>query len=264
MKTFIDPNLLLRLRVGPLAPYLDAYLKHIQQLGFLPTSAPMQMYSIARFSRWLGDQSFDLCRLDEAIVRRFLERDPSVVHSAESATIHRLLAMLRRIGVALPKTPKPVNYQQRFIEAYRCYLLQERGLTIATVAYFVRFAQEFLYRFGSGDLNLAEVRAQHVTDFVQQRSRQLSRGRAKLLVTALRSLLRYMRHRGEISIDAARCVPAVAMWSLSTLPKSLPPGAVQRLLENCERETPLGKRTTPFSCSSLGSGCGPARLLRWN
>jgi hypothetical protein len=137
MKTFIDPNLLLRLRVGPLAPYLDAYLKHIQQLGFLPTSAPMQMYAIARFSRWLGDQSFDLCRLDEAIVRRFLERDPSIVHSAESATIHRLLAMLRRIGVALPKTPKPVHYQQRFIEAYRCYLLQERGLAIATVAYFV-------------------------------------------------------------------------------------------------------------------------------
>ena len=27
MKTFIDPNLLQRPRVGPLAPYLDAYLK---------------------------------------------------------------------------------------------------------------------------------------------------------------------------------------------------------------------------------------------
>ena len=27
MKTFIDPNLLHRLQVGPLAPYLDAYLK---------------------------------------------------------------------------------------------------------------------------------------------------------------------------------------------------------------------------------------------
>lgn len=35
MKTFIDPNLLQRLRVGPLAPYLDAYLKHIEQEGFV-------------------------------------------------------------------------------------------------------------------------------------------------------------------------------------------------------------------------------------
>jgi hypothetical protein len=53
MKIFIDPNLLQR--VGPLAPYLDTYLKHIEQEGFLPSSAPMQMYAIARFSKWLRD-----------------------------------------------------------------------------------------------------------------------------------------------------------------------------------------------------------------
>jgi hypothetical protein len=56
MKTFIDPNLLQRLRVGPLAPYLDAYLKHLEQDGFLPSSAQMQMYAIARFSKWLRER----------------------------------------------------------------------------------------------------------------------------------------------------------------------------------------------------------------
>ena len=60
MKTFIDPNLLQRLRVGPLAPYLDAYLKRIEQEGFLPSSAPMHMYAIARFSKWLCDRQYDL------------------------------------------------------------------------------------------------------------------------------------------------------------------------------------------------------------
>ncbi len=96
MKTFIDPNLLQRLRVGPLAPYLDAYLKHIEQEGFLPSSAPMQMYAIARFSKWLRDRQFDLHQVDEAAVNRFLKRDPGVVHSCECATLRRLLAMLRR------------------------------------------------------------------------------------------------------------------------------------------------------------------------
>jgi hypothetical protein len=38
MKTFIDPNLLQRLRVGPLAPYLDAYLKHIELWVVIPHS----------------------------------------------------------------------------------------------------------------------------------------------------------------------------------------------------------------------------------
>jgi site-specific recombinase XerD len=203
----------------------------------------MQMYAIARFSKWLEDRSFDLCRVDEAIIRRFLERDPGVVHSGESATLRRLLAMLRRIGLTLAKVPEPRNCQQRFIEDYRCYLLQERCLAVATLAYFVRFAEEFLSdRFGNANLNLVELCPQDVTGFVQRRARWLSPGRAKLLVTALRSLLRYMRHQGAISTDLARCVPPVAMWSLSTLPKSLPAGAVQRLLDQHERETPRGKR----------------------
>ena len=243
MKTFIDPNLLHRLRVGPLAPYLDAYLKHIEQEGFLPSSAPMQMYAIARFSKWLCDQSFELRQVDEATISRFLRRDRGIVHSGESATLRRLLAMLRRIGVALATTSEPGNCRQRFLDHYRRYLLQERGLAVDTLVYFGQFAEQFLCDgFGNGDLNLSELCAKDVTDFVQNRAHQLSPGRAKLLVTALRSLLRYMRHQGEISVDLARCVPPVANWSLSSLPKFLPAGTVQQLLDHYERDTPLGKR----------------------
>ena len=36
MQTFVDPSLLQRLRVGPLALYLDAYLKQIEDQGFSP------------------------------------------------------------------------------------------------------------------------------------------------------------------------------------------------------------------------------------
>ena len=123
--------------------------------------------------------------------------------------------------------------------------------------YFVRFAEQFLSaRFSNGDLNLSQLCAKDVTDFVRNRAHQLSPGRAKLLVTALRSLLRYVRHQGEIPIDLARCVLPVAMWSLSTLPKFLPAGTVQRLLDQCERETPRERGTTPFSC------CSPAWGLR--
>jgi hypothetical protein len=56
----IDPDLLDRLRVGPLASHLDAYLKRIEQEGFLPSSVPMQMYAVARFSNWLQTSSTTL------------------------------------------------------------------------------------------------------------------------------------------------------------------------------------------------------------
>jgi len=122
MKTFIDPNLLHRLRVGPLAPYLDAYLKHIEQEGFLPSSAPMQMYAIARFSKWLRDRQFDLYQVDESAVNRFLKRDPGVVHSCECATLRRLLAMLRELGVTVAKASETTTCREQFLDDYRHYL----------------------------------------------------------------------------------------------------------------------------------------------
>jgi site-specific recombinase XerD len=243
MQTFVDPDLLDRLRVGPLAPHLDTYLKRIEQEGFLPSSVPMQMYVIARFSSWLHTGQVDLHQMDEATVERFLHRDLGVVHSAESAPLRRFLAMLREIGVTAAKPPEPRNCRQRFVDEYRRYLLGERGLAETSLRNYVPFAEQLLYsRFGQSGMNLSELTAMDVTKFVQDRVRQLSSGRAKLLVTALRSFLRYLRHRGEISIDLAGCVPAVAVWSLSTLPKFLPAGTVQRILDHCERDTPDGKR----------------------
>jgi len=243
MQTFVDPDLLDRLRVGPLASYLDAYLKRIEQEGFLPSSVPMQMYAIARFSNWLDTGQIDLPQMDEATVERFLHRDLDVVHSAESAPLRRFLAMLRESGVTAAKPPVPRNSRERFVDEYRRYLLRERGLAKTSLLNYVPFAEQLLSsRFSQSDINLSELTAMDVTKFMQDRVRQLSPGRAKLLVTALRSFLRYLRHQGEISIDLAGCVPAVAVWSLSTLPKFLPAGTVQRVLDHCERDTPDGKR----------------------
>jgi site-specific recombinase XerD len=243
MQPFIDPDLLARLRVGPLASYLDAYLKHIEHQGFLPSSVPMQMYGIARFSNWLQARQLGVQQVDEATIERFLKRDPGTVHSSESAPLRRLLGILREMGLAPVKPPEPRNCQQRFVDEYRRYLLQERGLAKTSLVNYVPFAEQLLSdRFGQSAMDLAELTAQDVTKFLQDHARQLSPGRAKLLVSALRSFLRYLRHHGEISIDLAGCVPPVAAWSFSTVPKFLPAGTVQRVLDQCERDSPDGKR----------------------
>ena len=70
----------------------------------------------------------------------------------------------------------------------------------------------------------------------------MSPGRAQLLVTSLRSFLRYLRHQGKITADLAACVPTVARWSFASLPKSLPEGVVQKVLDHNDRKTSLGRR----------------------
>jgi site-specific recombinase XerD len=243
MQSFIAPDLLGRLRVGPLAPYLDHYLKRIEQEGFLPSSVPMQMYAIARFSKWLDLHGVDLRQLDEAIIERFLQRDLNVVHSGESAPLWRLLAMLRELGVTAAKPAERRDGQQSCTYDYRRYLIQERGLAETTVPHYVTFAEQFLsHRFGQADLNLSELTATDVATFLREHARQLSPGRSRLMVTALRSFLRYLRYQGQLAVDLAECVPPVAAWSLPTVPKFLPAGTVQRVLDQCERSTPEGKR----------------------
>ena len=61
-------------------------------------------------------------------------------------------------------------------------------------------------------------------------------------MTALRSFLRYLRLREVIATDLAACVPTVASWSLSTLPRFLPACDVERVLKCCDRKTTAGRR----------------------
>jgi site-specific recombinase XerD len=108
---------------------------------------------------------------------------------------------------------------------------------------YVPFVEQLLSkRFPLSEMNLSELTARDVTNFLQDHAGQLSPGRVKLLVTALRSFLRYLRHQGETSVNLAGCVPSVALWSLSSVPKFLPAGSVQKILDHCECDTPDGRR----------------------
>ena len=66
--------------------------------------------------------------------------------------------------------------------------------------------------------------------------------RAQLMVSALRSFFRFLLQRGEIATDLAACVPAVADWRLSTVPKYLSAEEIERLLSSCDQGTGVGRR----------------------
>jgi site-specific recombinase XerC len=94
------------------------------------------------------------------------------------------------------------------VAEFRRYLLHERGLAPSTLLNYVPVAEQFLAeRFHNRAPDFAVLRAPHVTGFVMRHAHQLSPVRAGLMVTALRSFFRYLRHRGEIATDLAGCVP---------------------------------------------------------
>jgi site-specific recombinase XerC len=74
------------------------------------------------------------------------------------------------------------------------------------------------------------------------------------MARALRTFLRYLYSQGEMTTDLAACIPRVANWQLSTLPRFLEPDQVDRVLKRCSRNTGLGKRNYAIllSLSRLG------------
>jgi integrase/recombinase XerD len=78
--------------------------------------------------------------------------------------------------------------------------------------------------------------------FVQRQAPRLHLKRAKLLTTALRSFLHYARYREEIALDLAAAVPVVANWTMTSIPRAIPPDSVRQLLASISRQTAIGRR----------------------
>jgi len=77
---------------------------------------------------------------------------------------------------------------------------------------------------------------------VQRQATLVTSKRAPLVVTALRSFLRYLFHRGILAIDLAMCVPTIATWSLANVPRFLAREQIQKILGSCDQRTAIGKR----------------------
>jgi site-specific recombinase XerD len=155
-----------------------------------------------------------------------------------------LLEHLRQSDVIPTPTPEVDDSELGRIERdFANYLAQERRLSQASLDNNLPTVRKFLKeRFGDRPILLGEIDQTDISRFVLRHAKNLSRGRAKLMVTALRSWFRFLRLRGDISTELAGAVPAVASWRFATLPKWIPPEEVEQLLRSCDQSTATGQR----------------------
>jgi site-specific recombinase XerD len=243
---FPDPTSQRRFRVGPLTCDLDGFAAQLAAEGYSHSSARNKLRLIRDLSRWLEHEGLDVEVLDELRVRAFLvARGSRRTAQREATTARQLLSYLRandRIPAA-PSGPSSDSAMGRMEQDYERFLVRERGLTSATVKNYLPTVHVFLTeRFGTETIELERLVAQDANQFILRHAQHLSRTRAKLLVTALRSFLRFLYQRGDIPVDVASAVLPVMHWRLSGLPKSLTPEQVKSMLESCDRSTVIGRR----------------------
>lgn len=230
-----------RWHFGPLARHVDAFATQIFELGYARATRREKLRVVAAFGRWLERRGRVVADVDEQV---FVEYQRGRHRRSDSTTLSDLLETLRRIGVVPRPAPMPVECpRERVVQAFARYLVEERALSQASLDNSLPFVRSFLaYRFVAGPVVLGDLRAADVTRFLLRKVHTVGASRAKLMVGALRSFFRFLRWRGDIAIDLASAVPRVAEWRLSSLPKALPAGDVERLLISCSQTTVTGQR----------------------
>ena len=231
---------------GPLGPHIGAYAVLLQEQGYSHEGARRQLLPVAGLSRWLQRRRLTAADVDLTIVERYLRDCARRRHpeSCNRSALRKLVDLLHRQGIGHEVHPvEPQSAQERVEEAFKRYLVQERGLSPATLPNYLPFVHALLLeRFRGGPIRLERLCAADIVGFVRRHAPALSPARAKLMTTALRSFLRHLQHGGEIATDLAAGVPCVARWSLSEVPKFLPPGQVQEVLDHCDRWSAAGIR----------------------
>jgi integrase/recombinase XerD len=232
---------------GPLAPYIDGFLGLLAGEGYAAWTVQQKHTFVADLSAWLAACQLPLDGLGEEQIDQFLaaySQHGRKERRNDRPTAIQILRYLRSLG-CIPARPQTIDRTALgdLTRDYERFLSSERGLAPATLINYLPFVRRFLIEhFGSTRLRLDELRPIDIHRFIHRLAKTMSRGRAQLMVTALRSFLRFLQQRGAITTDLAVAVPGVANWSLSHLPKSLPPDQVERLLAGCDRSTPAGRR----------------------
>lgn len=246
MKPIPDPQNSAALCRGPLGPHVSAYLVRLASQGYKrPTLYPDALL-FADLDRWLKRAGLEVKDLSECVLERFLTwhmRTRSTRRQPKRAALRRLLTMLREGGVCDAKLHTAVAPAQRWVAEFARHLRQDCGFAVTTTGTYCLAVKRLLHRlYGGGPVSLRTLSAAQVLKFVGHHVRQYGRSSSQSAMIGLRSFLRFLHRRGEITLDLAATVPSVAGWTLARLPRHLPAGALDRVLAAQPRTSPLGRR----------------------
>jgi integrase/recombinase XerD len=230
---------------GPLSSYVGGFCVVLRRWGYSPAGAAELVQLMAHLSRWLDGHRLAVGDLTGEVVERFLvDRRRQYRRRKSGRALAPVLVYLRGVGAA-PEPAVQVDTSEvaLLVDRYRRYLLHERGLAADSVRRYLLTVGRFLDQVPAPiGVGLRQLSAGDVTAFVVGRVGRGSVADAKSMVTALRSLLRFLFIEGYVWPDLALAVPTVANRKFSSLPKRLPAGQVELLVDSCDRGTGVGRR----------------------
>jgi site-specific recombinase XerD len=219
---------------GPLTRYVEGFAAELTAHGYTDLSLANQLRLMADLSRWLQAAETPVDEIDHDDVMRFLaKRRRTHTQFITERALAPLLRYLQAAGVVsvLPPDRRPSG---ELLREYERYLVEERAVLQARRDLCLAVATEFLDGKRAGAL-----KAKDVTRFVDARA-----GRPGLsgVLSALRSVLRFLFVTSKTTLNLIYAVPAVPRWKLASLPKFLESSELEAVFATCDRRTVVGCR----------------------
>lgn len=230
---------------GPLTPLTEGFAAELTKQGYRPGAAARQLHLIAHLSRWLTARDKSAEDLTPSVINNFCaaRRAQGYAGWLSPRALNPFLGYLRTIGLTVADPVIGQTPAQRLLGNYHKYLLEIRGLADGSARGYIDLIRPFVLRTAADyDCDWAAIRASDITTFVHWACAGRSSASARLLTTALRSLLAYLYIEDWIDKPLAAVVPSAATPKLAGLPQPLEPGDVEQLLAACDRRTPKGRR----------------------
>jgi integrase/recombinase XerD len=177
-------------------------------------------------------------------------------HDGRGAAL--FLQHLRDVGKVTQRVPEP-SQQPPLLLGFCQWMQQHRGAKDATLKGYGRVILDALQSLGDDPTQLD---ARRLRAFVLDRAPRHGRSKAKLVVTALRTFVRYLTAQGLCPVGLDAAIPTIAGWKLAALPRYLPAADVERVLAGCDPATAIGARDRQscFFCPDLGCAPGTCRV----
>lgn len=245
---FSQPKVLLRLRSGPIGPYLPRFVSALEQKRFSRDTIRRFIRGADRLGRWLEGQGVALLEANQNHLKGY------VLQQARLPDSHYAHGRLPKAALSVPVlarvlaeqgilcAPIPLSKAEAWLARFDEHLVRVHGLSRGSRLNYVRYARRLIGSLQGSEPDWTALNAQRLCDFVRAEATELKPGRGRLLVTALRALLRFLVAEGAVPASLPRAIPALPEWQHAALPQYLSSEELERVVELCRTSNAAGLR----------------------
>lgn len=256
------------LRDGPAGALFEGFAQALLQTGYPASTARKHLGAAEHFLHWTNQRGLSVAELSEPSLIHFdhhLGRCRCRYRHADRMNVlygaRLFLNALRDAGVIAIPAMKDAVQDPALLSAFCRWMREQRGTCEATLTNYGRHLRELLRRLGEEP---GRFDARSLRRFVLEQSRASGWAATKTCTTALRMFVRFLIADGQCAVGLDAAIPTIAHWRLAALPRYLPPDDIERVIDSCDRASPVGRRNRAMLLllARLGLRAGDIMQLR--